>query len=68
MTNPNTAATTVSDWTEWRIPLSDLAGVNLAAVKKLTVGVGDKANPQAGAAGMLYLDDILFGKPRAAGS
>jgi hypothetical protein len=45
-----------------------LAGVNLAAVKKLTVGVGDKANPKAGAAGMLYIDDILFGKPKAAGS
>ncbi len=33
-----------------------------------TVGVGDKANPKAGAAGMLYIDDILFGKPKAAGS
>ncbi len=34
-----------------------------AAVKKLTVGAGDKANPKAGAAGMLYLDDIGFGHP-----
>jgi len=59
----NAAATTASDWTEWRIPLSDLAGINLAAVKKVTVGVGDKANPKAGAAGMLYIDDIQFGKP-----
>ena len=46
-----------------RSPLSDLSGVNLAAVKKLTIGVGDKANPKAGAAGMLYIDDIQFGKP-----
>ncbi len=61
------AATTAPTWTEWRIPLSDLAGVNLAAVKKLTVGVGDKANPKAGATGMLYIDDILFGKPKPAG-
>ena len=66
-TSADAAATTVSDWTEWRIPLSDLAGVNLAAVKKLTIGVGDKANPKAGAAGMLYLDDVLFGKPKPAG-
>jgi hypothetical protein len=43
--------------------LSDLAGVNVAAVKKLTVGAGDKANPKAGAAGMLYIDDIGFGHP-----
>jgi hypothetical protein len=61
------AATTVSDWTEWRLPLSDLAGVNLAAVQKLTIGVGDKTSPNAGAAGMLYIDDILFGKPKPAG-
>jgi len=64
---PGASATTVSDWTEWRIPLSDLAGINPAAVKKLTIGVGDKTNPKAGAAGMLYIDDILFGKPKAAG-
>jgi hypothetical protein len=43
--------------------LSDLTGVNVAAVKKLTVGVGDKADPKAGAAGMLYIDDIGFGHP-----
>ena len=61
--HPDAAATNVSAWTQWRIALSDLAGVNLAAVKKLSVGVGDKANPKAGAAGMLYLDDIQFGKP-----
>ena len=74
--SPNASATTVSDWTEWRIPLSDLAGINLAAVKKLTIGVGDKANPKAPdaqqpsglGAGMLYLDDVLFGKPKAPGS
>jgi hypothetical protein len=63
VTHPDPKATTVSAWTEWRIPFSDLAGVNLAAVKKITVGVGDKANPKAGGAGMLYLDDIQFGKP-----
>ncbi len=57
------AATTVAAWTMCGIPLSNLAGVNLAAVKKLTIGVGDKANPKAGATGMLYIDDIQFGKP-----
>jgi len=61
--HPDPAATTVSAWTQWRIALSDLTGINLAAVKRLTVGVGDKANPKAGAAGMLYIDDIGFGHP-----
>ena len=63
VTNPDSKVTAVSTWTEWRIPFTSLAGVNLAAVKKLTVGIGDKANPKAGGAGMLYVDDILFGKP-----
>ncbi len=59
------AATTVSAWTEWRIPLSDLsaAGVNLSAVKKIAIGVGDKTGPKPGGAGLLYLDDIGFGHP-----
>ena len=61
--NPDPAAVNKGSWTQWQIALSDLTGVNLAAVKKLTIGVGDKASPKAGAAGMLYLDDILFGKP-----
>jgi hypothetical protein len=63
LAHPDPAATTASTWTQWRIALSDLAGINVAAVKKLTVGAGDKANPKAGAAGMLYIDDIGFGHP-----
>jgi len=61
--NPDAEAVTQGSWTQWKIPLSDLSGVNLASVKKLTLGVGDSANPKAGAAGMLYIDDIQFGKP-----
>jgi hypothetical protein len=61
--NSDPAAVTATYWTQWRIALSDLASVNLAAVKKLTIGVGDSAGPKPGAAGMLYFDDILFGKP-----
>ncbi|MCU0917797.1 MAG: discoidin domain-containing protein [Planctomycetes bacterium] len=57
------AATATGAWTEWRIPLSDLTGVNLTAVKKITLGVGDRASPKPGPTGMLYLDDIGFGHP-----
>jgi hypothetical protein len=53
----NTAA-----WTAWKIPLSSLTGVNLAKVKKLYIGVGDKANPAADGAGRIYIDDIQVGK------
>jgi hypothetical protein len=54
----NTAA-----WTEWKIPLSSLTGVNLAKVKKLYIGVGDKLNPAADGAGRIYIDDIRVTKP-----
>jgi hypothetical protein len=63
--HPDPAATTLASWNQWQIPLSDLSGVNLAAVKKLTIGVGDRANPKAGGAGRLYIDDIGFGRPVA---
>ncbi|MCU0916151.1 MAG: discoidin domain-containing protein [Planctomycetes bacterium] len=61
--NPDAGAVTQGAWTQWQIALSDLTGINLAAVKKLTIGVGDSASPKAGAAGMLYLDDIGYGRP-----
>jgi hypothetical protein len=38
------------------------AGVSLAKVKKITIGLGDKANPKAGGAGRIYLDDIYITK------
>jgi hypothetical protein len=61
--HPDPGATTLVNWQEWTIPLSDLSGVNLAAVKKLSIGVGDRTNPTPGGAGRLYLDDIGFGHP-----
>ncbi|MCL5280024.1 MAG: carbohydrate binding domain-containing protein, partial [Planctomycetes bacterium] len=64
--HPDAAAVAKGTWTQWQIPLMDLSGINAAAVKKLTIGVGDPAHPQAGAAGMLYLDDIQYGKAAVA--
>ena len=61
--HPDPAATTLSQWTQWQIALADLSGVNLAAVQKLTIGAGDRANPKAGGAGNLYIDDIGYGHP-----
>ncbi len=56
--NPDPAATAIGSWTEWNIPLTEFTGVNLQAIKKMTIGVGDRANPQVGSAGDLYIDDI----------
>jgi hypothetical protein len=63
VTHPDPAAVTTTTWTEWKIPLSSLTGVNLAKVKRLYIGVGDKASPKAGGAGKIYIDDIRVTKP-----
>ncbi len=62
-TNPTAAAVTTAAWTQWKIPLSSLTGVNLAKVKKFYIGVGDRKNPAKGGAGRLYIDDIQVIKP-----
>jgi len=56
--HPDPAATTIDTWTEWNIPLADFTGVNLQTIKKMSIGVGDKAAPQAGGSGTLYIDDV----------
>jgi regulation of enolase protein 1 (concanavalin A-like superfamily) len=61
--HPDPAATGIANWQQWRIPLSELAaaGVKLTSVKKLVIGVGDRASPKPDSAGKLYIDDIGFG-------
>jgi hypothetical protein len=56
--NPNAAQ--ASSWTEWNIDLQEFAdqGVNLANVTSITIGLGNRNNPVAGGAGMMYFDDI----------
>jgi hypothetical protein len=57
---PDPALVTVKQWTQWKIPLADFtsAGVNVTAVKKLYLGVGDRSRPAPGGAGRIYIDDI----------
>ena len=63
VTNADPAAAQAPTWMEWRIPLSDLSGANLAKVEKLYVGVGNRTAPTAGGAGTIYVDDIRLTKP-----
>ncbi|MHC4242828.1 MAG: hypothetical protein ACYSU4_10520 [Planctomycetota bacterium] len=61
--NPNAAQAAI--WTEWTIDLSRFAdqGVNLTNVTSITLGLGNRANPTAGGAGIMYYDDIrLYAK------
>jgi hypothetical protein len=60
--HPDATVIGAAKWSEWNIPLSDLAGVNLAKVKKIVIGLGDKNDPKAGGAGQIFVDDIYVRK------
>ncbi len=64
--DPSPAATTRTGWNQWQIPFSDLTGVNLSRVTKMYIGVGDRNAPTAGGTGVVYIDDIGYGRPAAA--
>ena len=56
--NPNAAL--VETWTQWNIPLTDFSnqGVVLTNVNSISIGLGDRNNPQPGGSGTMYFDDI----------
>jgi hypothetical protein len=45
-------------WVQWNIPLSGFGGVNAAKIKKITIGVGNRAQPTPGGAGLIFIDDL----------
>ena len=63
--NDNPDATQVEEWTEWRIDLQEFAGrgVDLTNVNTITIGFGDKNNPQPGGSGKVFFDDIRLYRP-----
>jgi hypothetical protein len=61
--NPDASIALKSSWTEWLIPYSEFAGVNLNSVATMYIGLGDRDNPTAGGTGTIFIDDVTFGKP-----
>jgi hypothetical protein len=59
---PDPAATTITAWTQWNIPLSAFTDVNLQSITELSIGVGDRDATQPGGVGDLYIDDIGLSK------
>ncbi|MHC4189334.1 MAG: LamG-like jellyroll fold domain-containing protein [Planctomycetota bacterium] len=59
-------ATQINTWTEWNINLKQFAdqGVNLTNVDSISIGFGNKNNPQPGGSGKMYFDDIRVYRPR----
>ncbi|MHC4806856.1 MAG: LamG domain-containing protein [Planctomycetota bacterium] len=64
--HPDPNAVQINTWTEWNIDLRQFAdqGVNLTNVDTISIGFGDKANPQSGGSGKMYFDDIRLYRPR----
>jgi len=56
-------AALLGGWNAWEIPFSDLTDVDLSRVAALYVGVGDRDDPSPGGSGLVYIDDIAFGRP-----
>jgi len=58
--HPNAGAVLATEWQEWHIALADLQadGVDVAAVEKMSIGIGDRDDPQLGGTGRIYIDDI----------
>jgi len=63
VTHPDSAVAGTAKWTEWKVPVSSFTGVNLAKVKKISIGLGDKATPKPGGTGRIFIDDICLAKP-----
>ena len=64
--HPNPNAVQAGSWQEFNIDLQEFAngGVDLASVKKMYIGVGNRTAPQMGGTGRLYFDDIRLYRPR----
>jgi len=58
--HPNPAVVTDVNWIEWVVPVKEIQGVNLASVKKMTIGIGDPINPKL-TMGTMFIDDIRIG-------
>jgi len=66
VTYPDPEIATRGGWNPWAIPLSDFAGVNAARIERMYIGLGDKASPAPGGAGLIFVDDIYGTRPAPA--
>jgi hypothetical protein len=62
--HPDPTVVTSMKWAPWKIPFRAFTdtGVNMARVKKMYVGIGDKADPKKGGAGRIFIDDICIAR------
>jgi hypothetical protein len=66
--HPDADAVLRNTWQTWNIPLATLRNANVdpAAIKKMSIGVGNRNGSSPTGAGTIYIDDIGFGRPAPA--
>ena len=60
------AAAQIDTWTQWIIPLQDIAaqGITLTNVDKIAIGMGEKGNTAVpGGSGKMFFDDVRLTQP-----
>jgi hypothetical protein len=57
---PDPEAVQAAGWQEWNIELTQFsgAGVNLKAIKRMYIGLGNRTSPKVGGTGTIFIDDI----------
>ncbi len=55
--------TTIDTWQQWSIDLAEFTDVDLTAIKKMSIGVGDQASTEPSGSGVLFIDDICLYQP-----
>ena len=63
---PDIEAVQKAAWQEWNIELTQFsaAGVNLKAIKRMYIGLGNRSSPKAGGKGTIFIDDIRVYRSR----
>jgi len=66
LNHPDIEAVQGGAWQEWNIELTQFsgAGVNLKAIKRMYIGLGNRTSPKAGGTGTIYIDDIRLYRSR----
>jgi len=68
VSHDNPDAALLSSWQEWPIELTqfsaDPVGVNLKAIKRMYIGLGNRTSPKLGGTGTIYIDDIRLYRSR----
>lgn len=70
LNNPNPDAVFAEQWQQWSILLANLTidGIDVTAIRRLSIGIGYLDNPQPSGLGIIYIDDIRVTRSKPDGN